>query len=294
VHRPGVSAECVINVSEGRDAKVIDALAAVGGDLLLDVHTDADHHRSVLTLGGPLGEVEDATRAVAVAAVAALDLRRHVGVHPRLGVLDVVPFVPLAAADSGSAWSQATAARDRFAAWAGEALDLPCFLYGPERTLPDIRRQAFSSLAPDTGPPAPHPTAGASAVGVRLPLVAYNVWIEAQGDTDPSTALSAAREVAAQLRGPAVRSLGLAVIGGAQVSCNLLDPVAQPIADLYDRVVLGVTSARCRVVRAELVGLVPDAALRAVPRPRWQELDLGEERTIESRMEARAGHITGP
>ncbi len=286
------SAECVINVSEGRDQWVIAALTDAAGVHLLDLHSDGEHHRSVLTLGGPLPGVEDAARAVARAAVSGIDLTTHSGVHPRLGVLDVVPFVPLDGVATGSdAWSAAASARDRFATWAGSSLGLPCFLYGPERTLPDVRRQAFTSLAPDTGPRTPHPTAGACAVGVRLPLVAYNVWIadptpRPDGDDAP-TALSVARGLAANLRGPSVRTLGLPLSSGAQVSCNLIDPSTAAIAELYDDVVAGARAQGCSVVRAELVGLLPEITLRAVPRPRWAELDLGEHRTIEFRMAER-------
>ncbi|MDQ4091416.1 MAG: glutamate formiminotransferase, partial [Actinomycetota bacterium] len=145
----------MVNVSEGRDRAVIAAVVAAGGTCLLDVHSDAHHNRSVLTLAG--AGVENAGRAVAVEAVRRIDLRFHVGVHPRLGAVDVVPFVPL----GGSSMDDAIAARDRFAAWAGEELGVPCFLYGPERTLPDVRRHAFTGLAPDTGPRVAHPTAGA-------------------------------------------------------------------------------------------------------------------------------------
>ncbi|HJV08317.1 MAG TPA: hypothetical protein VJ653_01490, partial [Acidimicrobiales bacterium] len=119
----------MMNVSEGRDRSVIDALAGAGGECVLDVHADRHHHRAVLTLAG--AGVEAAVRGVATEAVRRIDLRLHVGVHPRLGAVDVVPFVPLA----GSSMDDALAARDRFAAWAGEELGVPCFLYGPERTL---------------------------------------------------------------------------------------------------------------------------------------------------------------
>ena len=122
----------------GRDRDVIDAIGRSAGDALLDVHTDADHHRSVLTLLG-----KSAPRAVARAAVERLDIRDHRGVHPRIGVVDVVPFVALA----GSTPADALAARDAFCAWAADELAVPCFRYGPERTLPDIRRGAFTSLA---------------------------------------------------------------------------------------------------------------------------------------------------
>src|SRR5205807_3220376 len=126
--------ECVINVSEGRQAGVIDALAAAAGGALLDVHSDPHHHRSVLTLAGP--EVEAAARSVTSAGIELIDLRVHSGVHPRIGAVDVVPFVPLA----GSAMEDAVAARDRFAAWAVASLGVPVHRYGPERSLPELRR----------------------------------------------------------------------------------------------------------------------------------------------------------
>nr|MDQ6910832.1 glutamate formiminotransferase [Actinomycetota bacterium] len=130
--------ECVINVSEGRDHAVIDALGAVAGPFLLDVHTDEHHNRAVLTLAGGKG-LEDAVRHVAALTLTLVDLRRHGGAHPRLGAVDVVPFVPL----GDTPMADAVAARDRFAAWAGADLGVPCFFYGPERTLPDVRKQAF-------------------------------------------------------------------------------------------------------------------------------------------------------
>ena len=284
---PGPPAECVINISEGRDGAVIDAIARAGGAGLLDLHEDADHHRSVLTLGGPLDEIEGAARSVAEAAVRAIDLRSHTGVHPRLGAIDVVPFVPLGTPD-GEGWRRATAARDRFAAWAGSSLALPCFLYGPERSLPDIRRRAFDTLDPDSGPSTPHPTAGACAVGVRPVLVAYNVWITDGRQGEASNSLAVARRLAASLRSPVVRSLGLLVPSGAQVSCNLIDPAATSIADLYDAVAAGAAAQGCSVARAELVGLLPEVALHSAPPGRWSELDLAEDRTIEYRMARRA------
>lgn len=254
--------ECVINVSEGRDARAVADIAGAAGDALLDVHTDADHHRSVLTLAS-----EEAARAVAAAAVAAIDLRHHVGVHPRIGAVDVVPFAPLA----GSTMAMAIDARDRFARWAARSLDLPCFLYGPERSLPSVRRQAFLSSAPDAGPPRPHPTAGGCAVGARPVMVAYNLWV----DTD----LERARAIAAAMRGPQVRALGLPVAGAVQVSMNLLSPEVVGPADVYEAV-----AAEVQIVRAELVGLVPAAVARRIRRGRWAELDLSEERTIEARL----------
>lgn len=260
--------ECVINISEGRRLDVVELIARNAGGDLLDVHTDADHHRSVLTVVG-----EPAAQAVAAATVLALDLGGHHGAHPRIGALDVVPFVPLGSAT----FESAVAARDRFAAWLGEALGVPCFLYGTDRTLPEVRRRAWRDLDPDTGPDEPHPTAGACAVGARPLLVAYNLWL-AEPDLD------VARTVAARLRGPAVRALGLQVGERVQVSMNLIDPLVVGPADVYDRVV-----AETAVAGAELVGLVPEAVLERTPRARWEELDLAEDRTIEGRLRAR-GH----
>ncbi|MBX3285066.1 MAG: glutamate formiminotransferase [Actinobacteria bacterium] len=255
--------ECVVNISEGRDDAVIAAVADAAGRHLLDVHTDPHHHRSVLTLVG-----EDAARSVTVEAVARIDLRTHVGVHPRIGAVDVVPFVPLA----GSTLADAAAARDRYCDWAARELDLPCFTYGPERTLPDVRREAFRTLAPATGPLRPHPTAGAVAVGARPLLVAYNVWL-----AEPDLAL--ARRIAAEVRQPAVRALGLAVGERVQVSMNLVDPGAVGPAEATDLV-----AARAPVAGCELVGLVPEAVLAAVAPQRWAALDLGADRTIEERL----------
>jgi glutamate formiminotransferase / 5-formyltetrahydrofolate cyclo-ligase len=294
VPSPSALAECVVNISEGRDRSIVDAVASAAGDALLDVHVDGDHHRSVLTLGGSLDHVEAAARRVVTAAVDLIDLGTHTGVHPRLGAADVVPFVLLPRAGSADPvdpqWS--VSARDRFAGWAGDALSLPCFLYGPLRSLPEVRRSAFTSIAPDTGPAEPHPTAGATAVGARPVLIAYNVWIDGPVDAGPDQgrhqALSAARSVAAEIRGPALRTLGLPVVDGAQVSCNLVDVASVSVVDVYDQVAVAVEHHGCSVRRAELVGLLPDAQLRAVPRRRWVELDLAEDRTIEARLAERA------
>ncbi len=259
--------ECVVNISEGRRADVITAIAAAAGDDLLDIHRDEHHHRAVLTLVG-----EDAVRPVTAAAVERLDLRGHRGVHPRLGVVDVVPFVPL----ERSTMADAVRARDDFAAWAGAELGVPCFLYGDECTLPTIRREAWQKRHPDVGPPAPHPTAGAMCVGARQPLVAYNVWLA-------SPDLATGRHVAAAVRGPHLRALGLAVGDRVQVSMNLIHPDVLGPAEAYDLV-----ASHADVVGAELVGLMPAAVLSPIPRPRRTELDVDEERTIEARLGARA------
>ena len=277
--------ECVINVSEGRRLDVVELIARNGGRELLDLHTDADHHRSVITVVG-----ESAARAVTTAAVLALDLRDHTGVHPRLGVVDVVPFVPFDSAPldsaplasaplasaplASAALAPAREARDRFGEWLAAELGVPSFRYGPERSLPEVRRRAFVDLAPDFGPAQPHPTAGATALGARPVLVAYNVWLT-------NDDLEEARRVATAVRGPHVRALGLPVAGRVQVSMNLIDPdVVGPDA-AYDAV-----AARAPVERAELVGLIPATVLDRIPPDRWAQLDLSMDRTIESRLAA--------
>jgi len=290
--RGDAPAECVVNISEGRDAGVVAAVAAAGGPLVLDVHTDAEHHRSVLTLAGPLADVEVATRRVAAVAVERIDLRRHAGVHPRRGSVDVVPFVPLRAADgSRTPWDSVLGARNAYARWSGDELGVPCFLYGPERSLPDVRRDAFVALAPDTGPPVAHPTAGATAVGARTVLIAYNVWISATGGegVHREDAVAVARSLAAGIRRPGLRTLGLAVGGGAQVSCNVVDPDRVTLTEVYDAVARGAAARGYDVCRGELVGLLPDAALSAVPEGRRAELGLRSEDTIEFRLDARRG-----
>ena len=262
-----------MNVSEGRDAAVLAGLQDAAGDCLLDVHTDPDHHRTVLTLAAPPAALDRAAHAVTAEAVRRIDIGRHSGAHPRLGAVDVVPFVPLGGASLGDA----VEARDRFAAWAGGTLGVPCFLYGPGRSLPEVRREAFRTLAPDTGPPVPHPSAGAICVGARPVLIAYNVWLA------PGTPVEVARRIAADLRGPAVRALGLDIGGRAQVSFNLVDPADAGPALVYDAV-----AARAEVDRAELVGLVPASVLESIPAVRWESLDLDSTRTIEDRLGRRS------
>jgi glutamate formiminotransferase len=267
--------ECVVNVSEGRSPSVIAELAGACGASLLDVHSDRWHNRSVFTLGGDGADVEAAARALASAAVARLDLGGHEGAHPRFGVVDVVPFVPLGT----TSLDAAVAARDRFAAWLGRELGVPCFLYGPQRSLPEVRRLAFGGVAPDAGPSSPHPTAGACAVGARAVLVAWNLWLA------PGVSVDDAKAAARMLRDRwpgVVRALGLDLGGVAQVSCNLVAPLEVGPAEVYDAVASAVP-----VDRAELVGLVPEAVLARIDPGRWAALDLAADRTIEARLAGR-------
>lgn len=273
--------ECVVNVSEGRDQAFLARLAEAAGPVLLDLHRDPDHHRSVFTLAGEAEHVTHAVRALARASVARLDLGTHQGAHPRRGVLDVVPFVPYAPGQLPSHDLDAVVVlRDEFARWMSASLGVPTFLYGPlpggeNRTLPQLRQQAFDGLPPDFGPRQPHPSAGATCVGARSVLVAYNVWV---------SSVEVARTVAPLVRGPAVRALGLAVGEGAQVSCNLIDPALIGPAQVYDTVRDLVEEAGGAVEGAELVGLLPAAVLRVIPGSRWSELGLSAEKTVEARL----------
>jgi glutamate formiminotransferase len=283
-----VLVECVVNVSEGRNLDVLGQLAGAAGPPLLHLHRDPDHNRSVLTLAGPAEAVAEAARSLAAATVAHLDLREHAGAHPRLGVLDVVPFVPY---EPGGLppddLSAAVVLRDEFARWIGAELGVPSFLYGPlpggrSRTLPAVRRHAFGAaeaggLTPDSGPAVPDPRTGATAVGARPVLVAYNVWV---------SSVEVARRVAPLVRRTEVRALGLAVGARAQVSCNLIDPARYGPGVLYDAVAALVTEAGGTVLGGELVGLLPEVVLSDVPASRWRELGLSKEATVESRLRA--------
>ena len=266
-----------VNVSEGRDASAVDLLADACGDLLLDVHRDAYHHRSVLTVAGPAAEVLDGVRSLVEVAVRTLDLTGHAGVHPRFGVVDVVPFTPVGSADL----APAIEARDRLAIWAGAALGVPCFLYGPmpdggARSLPEVRRGAFVTLQPDTGPDRAHASGGAMAVGARGGLVAYNVWVT--GMTPAET-----RAAAGRVRNESLRALGLVVGRFTQVSCNLVDPDTVGPAEAYDRVAASLPRT-ARITRAELVGLVPASVLARTPEDRWPELGLSAGDGLEARL----------
>lgn len=268
--------ECVVNVSEGCDAERLVALDRVCGRDLLDRHSDCDHHRSVFTLAGEAA-VRDLTRE----SFTRLDIREHHGVHPRLGVVDVVPFVPLA----GAAMSEARRARDDYAHWASSTFDVPVFVYGPadshDRQLPDIRRSAFRELPPDFGPTTPHPTAGAICVGVRDVLVAYNVWLD---DVSMDVSMDVARSIAREVRGDGIRALALRVGARVQISTNLIEPRRVGPLEAFDRIAATADAHGVRVMNGELVGLLPAEVLERIPMSRRERLDVDESRTIEARL----------
>lgn len=255
--------ETVVNISEGQNSFLLREFAQSLASDFLDLHSDPDHHRSVFTMIGI-----HAPRILTQLAIDSLSLTEHVGVHPRLGVVDVVPFVAL----TGSTNDDALSGRNDFAQWAWTELRVPTFFYGPERTLPEIRRHAWQSLMPDIGDNKPHATAGAMCVGVREPLIAYNVWLV--GST-----LAEAKKIASSLRDKNLRALGLQVGNSVQVSMNLITPDFIGPMEAFDRV-----AACARVDRAELVGLISASVLSKIPQSRWEQLDLAVEKTIEWRL----------
>ena len=277
--------EAVINVSEGRHQPRLTAISIATGAALLDVHSDADHHRSVFTIAAPdEGETVAAARRLADAAFEHLDLRIHRGVHPRLGIVDVVPFVALAPTPPDIAVSAAHA----FGSWLAETHNVPVFFYADastdQHTLPNIRREAFRAITPDTGPPAPDPRLGATAVGARPPLIAVNVELDT---SELGIATGIARDIRERDGGLAgVRALGFALDtrGTVQVSMNLIDlnrtglqSACTAVRDRADRAGVG-------VVGVEIVGLIPASEWdRSSPRFRtWAMLD--ERSTIEARV----------
>jgi glutamate formiminotransferase len=281
--------ECVPNVSEGRDTRVCNELAAACGASLLDVHRDPDHHRSVFTLAGPgARDAEDAARRLAYAVADRLDLGAHDGVHPRIGALDVVPFVALDGTDSAVAVEAACT----FAAWVTAELGVPALLYGDAdpagRSLPTVR--AAAAGLEDTF----HSRLGAVAVGARPVLVAVNCELDRD---DVVVARAVAREVRERDGGlPGVRALGFALPsrGGAQVSMNLVDLRATGLQAAYERVREAARDRGADVARVELVGLLPRAERERCDAAFLDWAGIGDDRTIEARLGARAVAWTEP
>ena len=251
------------------------ALAAPGASVL-DVHSDPDHNRSVLTLIGEPQQLGDALLGGAREAVARIDMRMHEGAHPCIGALDVAPVVYLRPQDRDYAVDTALAVANRLS---GE-LDLPVFLYGMLATEPDRRERAYfreggiealherfesGELEPDFGPRRVHPTAGATLVACRPPLVAFNLAL-VEHDLDAAKAIAAAlRESGGGLDG--VRAIGVLLdrAGAVQVSVNVHDPFAVPLAEVVRAAREAAETRGVRVRTAELVGLAPEAALEGFP-----------------------------
>jgi glutamate formiminotransferase len=270
-------------VSEGRDAERLRGLGEAveeAGARLVDVHSDVDHHRSVFTFLGAPKVVERAALAFARLAVELIDLRHHAGVHPRIGAVDVIPFVPLA----GLPMAEAVTIAQRVGRALASAMAVPVFFYEEaaivpgRRDLPELRAGGFERLAerladprwrPDAGPAAPHPSAGAIVIGARRPLIALNAMLD-------TADLAGARAVATAIRErspgglPAVRALGVMLPsrGIAQISMNLLDYRRTPPRTVMERLEAETARRGLRISSYELVGCVPADALDDATRPR--------------------------
>ena len=287
--------ESVPNVSEGRDPEALAALrnAFSAPARLLDVHADADHHRSVYTLVGDEDELDETLLAGTRRAVEVVDLRRHDGAHPRIGAVDVLPIVPLRTEDEQRARTVALALADLLS----DELELPVFFYG--RLTEDgrepaalrrggtenlARRLASGELVPDRGPAELHPTAGGVILGVRRPLIAFNVNLRTRN-------VEVARAVAAAVRErdggfPGVRALGLDLprAGLAQVSMNVTDWEAAALHEIVARVRAEAGARGAEVAGSELVGLMPAGAAVAAAGPALGLHGFDGSRVLELRL----------
>jgi glutamate formiminotransferase len=296
--------ECVPNVSEGRRSEIVAALAeairGAGGVRLLDCSADAAHHRSVFTFAGPPEAIARAVIALFARAVADIDLRTHRGEHPRLGAVDVVPLVPLDGADMAACVQLARS----IGAEVAERFQVPIFLYGEAASSParkpleNLRRGGFEGLAarmqtaewaPDFGPATPHPTAGASIIGARPLLIAYNVNLD-------STSIEVARAVAASVRTrtgglPAVKALGLRLgeHGVAQVSMNLTNYQETSIRQAFDAVTREAGHRGVGILDSEIVGLAPAAALDRETAEHIKLRNFSEDLILERRLAGSSG-----
>jgi glutamate formiminotransferase len=293
--------ECVPNVSEGTQTAAVDALAAelrsLGGVALLDYSSDRSHNRSVFTLAGEARDLHDAVMIVANWAVSLIDLRTHRGEHPRIGALDVVPFVPLGDTPMAACVTLARAVgRD-----VAERFGVPVYLYeeasssASRRRLEDIRRGQFEGLrsrmaeadwAPDFGPPWPHPTAGVTVVGARRPLVAYNVNLATKRIEVARRIASAIRERDGGLPGVKAMGVNLRERGIVQVSMNLTDFPRTPVRMVFDRIVEEAARDGVGVIESELVGLIPQAALAGTTPEHLRLTSFSDRQILEVQLRA--------
>jgi len=291
--------ECIPNVSEGRRPEIISAMAsaisAVPGVRLLDHSSDPSHNRSVFTLVGDADGVEQAILALFERAVADIDLRGHSGEHPRLGAVDVVPFVPI----EGVTMAGCVALAKKVGAEVAARFKIPVYLYEEASTNParknleDIRRGEFEGLtakmsapewAPDFGPSAPHQSAGAAVIGARMPLIAYNINLA----TDR---LDVARKIAAAIRQSSggyrfVKAMGITLEdrGIVQVSMNLTNFEKTPIFRVFETVKREAARYGVAVLESEIVGLVPSAALTAAAEFYLQIDGFKAEQVLENKL----------
>ncbi|HXG63277.1 MAG TPA: glutamate formimidoyltransferase [Planctomycetota bacterium] len=291
--------EAVPNFSEGRRADVCAAIAQAARRpevQVLDLEMDADHHRSVLTLAGPPEPLAEAAFAAAREAVARIDLNAHRGQHPRMGAIDVLPFVPL----GGTPMEVAVDLARRVGRRIGEELGVPVFLYEAAATRPDrrnladVRKPQFEGLreligrdpdrAPDFGPPRIHPTAGCVAVGARRPLIAFNVDLDTE---DVAVARAIARKVRERDGGlPALKALGLYLAERrcAQVSMNVCDYTRTGLAEAFRAVEAEAARLGAGVRGSEIVGLVPREALPPDPERTIRLVGFHPRQVLENRL----------
>jgi glutamate formiminotransferase len=298
--------ECVPNFSEGRRQDVMDAIqaaaASVRGAPMLDRHVDATHNRMVLTFAGEPGPVAEAAFRAAARAAELIDLREHRGVHPRIGATDVMPFVPLGSTSMQLCVELAQRVGRRLAA----ELDLPVYLYAeaaqrPDRyRLPDLRRGEYEyfrehiaddqRLVPDFGPLRVGP-AGATAVGARRPLIAYNVTLDSPDISIARAIARIIRESSGGYAGVQARGFLTAQPGVVQVSMNILDHRATSLQVIFDRIRLEAERRGVSVLHSELVGMLPAEAIVDVARAalRFERLDASavlETRLLEATLAA--------
>jgi glutamate formiminotransferase / 5-formyltetrahydrofolate cyclo-ligase len=289
--------EAVPNVSEGRSPEAIAAIGAAfsGAALLLDVHSDPDHNRSVYTLAAAREGLLDSLVAGIAAAVELGDLREHVGVHPRVGAADVVPLVPLAPQEIEDAADAARA----LAARIGSELGLPVFLYGElgigrrpaffrRGGLDELRRRVASGeLEPSHGPGRIDPRSGAVLVGARHALVAYNLEL-ATDDVEVARAIArAVRESSGGM--PGVQALGLRLpsSGRVQVSMNVVDVERAPLHEVVERVCAEALARDVEVAAGELVGLVPERVWKAAAEAGAELPGVDQSRVLERVLRSR-------
>jgi glutamate formiminotransferase len=296
--------ECVPNFSEGRRQEIIDAIAAAlraPGVLLLDVHADPDHNRSVFTLVGPPDALLEAVYAGIVAATRLIDLRQHSGVHPRVGAADVVPFVPL----HDASMEQAVELAHRLGERVARELDLPVYFYEAAATRPErqnleqVRRKGFEELRdviatdptrlPDVGPPRVHPSAGAIIIGARGPLIAYNIYLSTSNLAIAQTIARTIRHSSGGLR--YVKAMGFAIPerNCVQVSMNLTNYRRTAIHTVFEMVRTLAESYGVTITASEVVGLVPAAALFDVARHYLRAHDLRNSQVLEMRLLEQTG-----
>ena len=299
--------ECIPNVSEGRRSEIVESIAAairaVDGVRLLDYSSDVSHNRSVFTMAGDAAPVKQAVLAMYERALASIDLRQHSGEHPRLGAIDVVPFVPI----EGVTMEACVALSKDVAQEVATRFGVPVYLYeeasaNPARkNLEDIRRGEFEGLAakmqsqgwaPDFGPSTPHSSAGASVIGARMPLIAYNINLA-------TNRLDVAKKIAAAIRHSSggfrfVKAAGFELKdrGIVQVSMNLTNYEKTPIFRVFETVKREAERYGVQILESEIVGLIPSAALNAAAEYYLRIADFKADQVLENKLRAPDHPIT--